>query len=163
MDVSLNGTTAENNSKALFKCDKCPKVYSIVMRFKRHKENHHKEGGPDLTKAPKPRKSPKRYRAAMPRKSKSKRMKLGIICEFCQEIFHERKAHRRHQGKHAENRTEICTLCSKKLTILYFIAQNVYFYTWQCKRPLFLLTFSPRGVKVNKDCDLLHRQVQIDT
>ena len=44
-------------------------------------------------------------------------------------------------------------------TILYFIAQNVYFYTWQCKRPLFLLTFSPRGVKVNKDCDLLHRQV----
>ena len=48
-------------------------------------------------------------------------------------------------------------------TILYFIAQNVYFYTLQCKRPLFLLTFSPRGVKVNKDCDLLHRQVQIDT
>ena len=45
------------------------------------------------------------------------------------------------------------------LTILYFIAQNAYFYTWQCKRPLFLLTFSPRGVKVNKDCDLLHRQV----
>ena len=42
-------------------------------------------------------------------------------------------------------------------------AQNVYFYTWQCKRPLFLLTFSPRGVKVNKDCDLLHRQVQKDT
>ena len=54
-------------------------------------------------------------------------------------------------------------LPSHHSTILYFIAQNVHFYTCRCKETLFLLTFSPKGVKVTKNSVLLHQQVQKDT
>lgn len=116
MEVPFKETTAAltaNNSKELYRCDKCPKIYSIVMRFKRHKDNHNKEGGSDLTEGSNPRKGLNNERKALPIKSKSKKLKLEITCKFCQQIFHERKAHRRHEGRHAESRTENCTFCTK--------------------------------------------------
>ena len=113
MEVPFKKTTVAltaNNSKELYRCDKCPKIYSIVMRFKRHKDNHNKEMGSDLAEGSNSRKSHNNERKTLPIKSKRKKLKLEITCKFCQQIFHEK---RRHEGRHAESRTEICTFCTK--------------------------------------------------
>ena len=125
--LSKTHLSVNNDKKPIFKCDLCPKEYTILMRLHRHK-NDHRDGRVLLSKFIKPReRSIKQrgeyqceicqqvlpYHLDLIKHKKIKHEEPDLDCKFCEQKFHFNTDLIVHTRKHTGERPFKCSLCIK--------------------------------------------------